>query len=366
MSNDVGITELVVSADPGVQIRCTAAQDGSIAIQTRNGSINILFQHVANAGSHQSKNVDQRTLWTLSKSSVSDDEGATFCFTHCGVEDGAEEEVDTADDDDDADEGDIDGVDSEEDISIDDNDAEEVVAEEEEDNDGDVAEGVKGRPSKLKKPTRQKRSKQMSEKMVKEHCRNINTKIVEQWKNAQPSTKKRLDKFITDPYTFFGRKDFVSSEQWSYYSLRDSEGKSHLYRNPFHKVHLTKCQYSRKQISAADNPELTSRRAMLEEIEPGFNRLSRKEKLPKYKQFERCLNQGEVLLLMLNQNAGLLLTVAPFISTKKYASHPTKPSYHTLTCTVLNFCGNIRVFHLSLDCVGCVQQYEKNPKSIRL
>lgn len=60
MSNDAGIIEFVVSTGPGIRIWCTAAQDGSINIQTRNGSINILFRHAANAESHQSKNVDRR------------------------------------------------------------------------------------------------------------------------------------------------------------------------------------------------------------------------------------------------------------------------------------------------------------------
>jgi hypothetical protein len=246
---------------------------------------------------------------TLSKSPVTDDEGATFCFAKCGVE-AAEEEVDTKDDDD-AEEGEVSDVDVEKDVFTNNNYAEEAAAEEDEGSDGDVAEVVKARPSIPKK--------QMCETEVQGYCWNINMKIVGQWQKAQPTAEMRLDEFVTNPHSFFGRKDFDSAEEWSYYSLRGSEEKLHLYQSPFHKVHLKKCQYGRQQVSATDNPELTSRRAMLEDLEPGFNKLPRKIKSPKYKQFERCLNQGEVLLLMLNRDAGLLLTVAPFISTKEYA-----------------------------------------------
>src|SRR4051812_3506942 len=53
MSTLCAVTECIINADSGVNIECVAALDGSIAVQTQLGAINILLRRVQKQESHR-------------------------------------------------------------------------------------------------------------------------------------------------------------------------------------------------------------------------------------------------------------------------------------------------------------------------
>lgn len=289
--------QCVVTASPGVHIRCIPAKDGSIIIQTRDGSINISFRH---AGSPQSTETNQRNIWSLCEPSVIEHARSRFCFTFDSLdrENTGEDDIEEVEE--------VGTVNLEEDVIADDDENDENV---------EVRVAGDDDTAAMKKAKRKKQS--MSEFEVKEQCQQIRTTIGNKWK-AQ-DTKQNLNEWSAEEFQFLGCAHFDSSAAWSYRCLIDSEKKSHLYRNPLHKWNLAKSHQERKQSSNI-NFDFTSRQFMLRELEPALDNLSRKERKPIYTRFERYINQGEVLILMENRYPGLLITIARFITTKQYAN----------------------------------------------
>ena len=368
MSQDYGATECVVSAGPGVQISCVATQDGLIAIQTTNGLINILLRH---APTHQTETFSHRTLRALSRPRVTDDDGTIFCFICI---DGTMENADTwgdhavneetesrsgepekkeecsrvqtplEEEDSDGATEDIpsdnieewehimgDDTDESEDIVINEDDMEAVisraVSEEEEEETDELVEEIAGQDaidgendkSENAAGTKRGSLNLVREVEVKDRCHKIKMKIGKNWPKASKQLKKMLPKWTAEPYTFFGRKDFDSAEQWSYLSMLDAEDSGPSYRSPFFKAFLASRLIQRMEDTK--NSELACRGQMLAELEPEFKTLLRREKLPKYKQFQRCINQGKFFLFILTKDPGLMLTVAQFLAQKEYALH---------------------------------------------
>jgi hypothetical protein len=96
-----------------------------------------------------------------------------------------------------------------------------------------------------------------------------------------------------------------------------------LERAPFHKANLAK--HLKRRIEEATNSgflELNCRRSMLAEVYPGFENLTREHKLPLQKKFERYIEQENILLDIAALNAGLLLTIARYLTTEEYVEPP--------------------------------------------
>lgn len=289
--------ECVVSAGPGVQIGCTPAPDGSIIIQTRDGPINILFLHAANAGNSQSNGASQRTPWSLFESSITERSGSRFCFACSRAATGDNEDGVGEEDE-------VDNTESMEDIIANDDDHDDNIEADGTEHD-DVEGGSRDDTEAIKLE-------------VTQQCQSIKANI-EKKREADLILKQSLSNWAANEYSFFGRSQCDSSAEWSYHCLNESEKGIHLYRNPIHKWNLAKCCREREQILATD-PDLTSRQAMLRELEPRLDNLSRKEKQKIYKRFERYINQGDVLMLMEDRYPGLLLTIARYLTVRQYVT----------------------------------------------
>ncbi|KKY13893.1 hypothetical protein UCRPC4_g06909 [Phaeomoniella chlamydospora] len=251
--------QCTVNADPGEQIHCTALGYGSIFIQKQVGPINILMRYT---GSEEAPTTGQRTLWTFSESSPSDESSPVFCFV-CQSDDKTYTEENA-----------LNGP-------------------------GDEGEQLKGD----------------NVKTVEEFCLALKKKIDVRWTQASQNLSKQKDEWNDDQYQFFGcNQDFSWSERWSYESLNGPAAKTHPYRNPFYQLNLSDSLKNRIKTSKATNARYSRRQAMLRELEPEIDRLSRKEKGSKYKRFERRITHGEIFQLMLEGHAGLLITVAPILS----------------------------------------------------
>lgn len=259
MLNNTASMQCTVNADPGEQIHCTALGYGSIFIQKQVGPINILMRYT---GSEEAPTTGQRTLWTFSESSPSDESSPVFCFV-CQSDDKTYTEENA-----------LNGP-------------------------GDEGEQLKGD----------------NVKTVEEFCLALKKKIDVRWTQASQNLSKQKDEWNDDQYQFFGcNQDFSWSERWSYESLNGPAAKTHPYRNPFYQLNLSDSLKNRIKTSKATNARYSRRQAMLRELEPEIDRLSRKEKGSKYKRFERRITHGEIFQLMLEGHAGLLITVAPILS----------------------------------------------------
>jgi hypothetical protein len=155
-------------------------------------------------------------------------------------------------------------------------------------------------------------------------ARNISQKIENGWKRSRKSIESSIYQWSTDPSTFFGTHVFTSREAWSFASLCDSDKKLHQFRSPFHKANLSDCLKSRIREARRLCPgflEQNCRSSLLNAINPGFDKLTRQEKRPLYRKFERYVEQGHIILTIASINAGLLLTAAPFLSTTESVLH---------------------------------------------
>jgi hypothetical protein len=143
-------------------------------------------------------------------------------------------------------------------------------------------------------------------------CREIREKVEKKFSKRQKRLRECHSLWMNSPGEFFGDTRTVSSEKWSFRALTDSEEKLDQERVPFHKVNLA--YHLQKRTEKSRLPELTCRKAMLQEIYPGFKKMQRKERDPLYRRFERYIAQGKALLMITTGNAGILLTVAGFLS----------------------------------------------------
>lgn len=304
-------TECVVSGAPGVQIQCVAMEDGSISIQTEIGPINIVFRRLGNRKRRQSGSIGRPTVWTLSESSVKAGRGATFWFAGIGdVDEGVgEKEAGDVDASTTGERGQFanaeeEGIDAAEDNAEEDISPEHDAGEQEDGGQEDEVEDDEG---------------SNPEKKIKEYCQKLGVKILNGWKEAPPKTKK-LEELLANPSTFFARQNYISYPQWSYQKLNDLEKNLHLYRLPFHKMDLAifwnRYLPQGSKINAAKLAHLKA--AMFQDLVPGYQGLSRKEKDKNRKQIKRYVKQGEVLLSMSTRKFGLILSVSHFITTEEF------------------------------------------------
>jgi hypothetical protein len=323
MSNGPAVTECVISAAPDVQIRCSAALDGSIDVQTQLGSINILLRHAETRASPHLGPSGRVTLWHLS-STTFDHEGASFCFSSiAGI---GEQQLGGED---------FPLVGAPASDEVNDDATNDTTTQTTPTNDkthassnSDAAEQAKKsneptKPNKpVSKPKKRKKSKtqkpiQLSEQDIESFCTSLANKITAESAKAEQETRNSLNELLSDLSTFFGRTSFDSPEQFAYHSLRATEGQHKLYQDPFHKMLLA---IFRNQC-LGETPTAARKAAMYEKLEPGFTSFSRETKNAKYKQFGRHTKQGDVLLLMAARNAGLVLTISRFITTDEYGSY---------------------------------------------
>lgn len=149
-----------------------------------------------------------------------------------------------------------------------------------------------------------------------EVCQNIRGKIEKEFGKRRDRVRKCHSVWMKTPGEFFGNIRFISSEQWSFRALTDSEKKLDRERTPFHKINLA--HHLQGRVEQSKLPELNCRKTMLQEIYPGFEKMQRKEKDPLYRRFERYIEQGQALILISKQNDGLLLTIASILSRAEY------------------------------------------------
>ncbi|MCJ1422368.1 hypothetical protein MMC29_000248 [Sticta canariensis] len=135
-------------------------------------------------------------------------------------------------------------------------------------------------------------------------CRKISEKVEKEFSKRQKRLRECHSLWMNSPGEFFGDTRIISSEQWSFRALTDSEKKLDQERVPFHKVNLA--YHLQKRIEESKLPELTCRKAMLQEIYPGFEKMQRKDRDPLYRRFERYIEQGEALLMITTGIAGIL------------------------------------------------------------
>lgn len=153
----------------------------------------------------------------------------------------------------------------------------------------------------------------------------LRDKIERKWRaskeHSQLPTDDQVATWSEDPAQFFGNADFKSSEQWSWNCLNDIEKAVSSLRLPFHKANLSTHLCSRIAEAKKYQPEFLEsncRKLMLREIYPGYDNLSRKDKIPLYANFERYLNQGNAFRILASFRPGLLLAVAPLLTREEY------------------------------------------------
>ena len=151
--------------------------------------------------------------------------------------------------------------------------------------------------------------------------RKLREKLGKHWKTTLKTIHENLSTWTTDPSTFFGGTEFPSSETWSFKSLCDSDAKFHKFRSPFHKVNLAnrlkRCiEHSKKTCPGI--LELNCRRTMLGKIYPDLQKMTRSQRRALHKKFQRYINQGNALKLILQFDPGVFLAIARHLSTKEY------------------------------------------------
>ncbi|KAJ5022535.1 hypothetical protein J3E73DRAFT_393683 [Bipolaris maydis] len=161
-----------------------------------------------------------------------------------------------------------------------------------------------------------KRSKPLSsDEGLKEFCRKLSTKILEQWKSRHKDDQS-LKVLLSDWNTIFGQINYSSPREWSYQTIIKAEtlGGLHL---PFHKMILATWWNSCLERRTS---EVTARikKQMVLALEPGFDSFDAKVQDSKRKQIDRCIIQGNVITLMFNRAPGLVITAARSINTTEY------------------------------------------------
>lgn len=149
-----------------------------------------------------------------------------------------------------------------------------------------------------------------------EVCQKIRGKIETEFGKRRDRVRKGHSLWMKTPGEFFGNTTFISSEQWSFRTLTDSEENLDRERTPFRKANLA--YHLQERVEQSKLPELNCRKTMLREIYPGFEKMQRKERRPLCRRFERYIEQGQALILIAKQNGGLLLTIASILSREEY------------------------------------------------
>ena len=278
-----GSTECIVSVGSAIKLQWT---------QTRDGSINISIRLIAGSSGpqkRQKKNLLRHTeSWNNKNRTIQFQLAAASSKTGRAATDDAEDENGSKG-------GQPDGEDDQNSESEDDQNSEN------EDTDDNT-----------RLTSRQDDDNSVPIRAPCEVCREIRKKI-EKKSCERPKRLLELQSlWMRDPGEFFGGTLFSSSVQWSFRSLTDCEQNLDQERSPFHKVNLA--YHLQKRVEESKFPELNCRKMMLQEIYPGFEKLQRVNKGRLYQRFERYLNQGQALILVTTGNAGVLLTVAGFLT----------------------------------------------------
>ncbi|KIV98341.1 uncharacterized protein PV09_09816 [Verruconis gallopava] len=143
-------------------------------------------------------------------------------------------------------------------------------------------------------------------------CKNIREKINTYFESRKDRLRKYQSVNLT-PGEFFGNTTFASSLQWSFKALADDAANLlNRERAPFHKINLT--SHLQELLAKSKISECNFRKSMLQELYPGFKDMTRKERNPLYRKFERSVEQGKALFLISSQNPGILLTIAGCLS----------------------------------------------------
>lgn len=145
-------------------------------------------------------------------------------------------------------------------------------------------------------------------------CQNIRGKIEKEFGKHQNRIQESHCLWAEKPQEFFGSTSFTSSEQWSFRTLTDTKNLNKE-RTPFHKVNLT--YHLQKRLEEAKSSKIKCRKTILQEIYPGFEKMTRKEKTPLYRRFERYIEEGQALIAITARNKGILLIIASYLSRKE-------------------------------------------------
>ena len=159
-----------------------------------------------------------------------------------------------------------------------------------------------------------------------EQIQKLREKIEKRWRSWKAKLEEDFDRWSADPSTFFEGSGITSTERWSFESLNDLRDGAQQTRAPFHRANLSHHLWRRMEQCRSNNykpldiqsVESRCRKSMMAAIYPGYQNLLQKQQWRLYKRFERYLEQGRVLRMMESFNAGLLLTVARFLTTKEY------------------------------------------------
>jgi len=135
-------------------------------------------------------------------------------------------------------------------------------------------------------------------------CAKICAKITNGFPKRQDRLRECHSLWMEDPKEFFGMTAFSSSEQWSLRALTDSEKNLDEERSPFHKVNVA--YHLQERIKKSKFSETNCRKAMLQQIYPGFDKLDRPETKCHQKRLARHITQGRALTLITTENPGLL------------------------------------------------------------
>jgi hypothetical protein len=315
-------TECIVKAGSGIQWHRT--EDGSITIKTRDCFI-LLRPADANK-ENRNASLDQ-SLWTFSKSSVVE-KAEEICFIWSdrvgGCKEGVIERPHTECDTPAA----AAGSEWTEDGEAEDGEAEDDDFEDGEDEDGETEDNEVG----YRDVEQTKKSKRKPDPFH-ELC----VKGAKHWEKTTPPNEETISNWITNPITLFGYGDAVTSEQWSFNSVHDSKDYLEKLKDCLHNANLAaklqmrmeeaqhqeEAQRKRKKrttASKAKNHEPACRKAMLRDIVPGFDNLSEQEKDTKQTKYNRCIIRGRTTLFLASRKPGLVATVAPYLSIRKYVS----------------------------------------------
>jgi hypothetical protein len=150
-----------------------------------------------------------------------------------------------------------------------------------------------------------------------EQVEKIRQKIDKKWTKKVKDVKQDLHLWTKYPGAFFGNTNAMSSEQWSFESLCDSEKKNNVNRDPFHKINLANHLDKHMEIVKQSHPGFLAiycKRAILADICPGFNDMDQKDQRTQLRTYERHVEQGKVLRLISSLYPGLFLIVAPLLT----------------------------------------------------
>ncbi|KAF2257943.1 hypothetical protein CC78DRAFT_622224, partial [Lojkania enalia] len=155
-----------------------------------------------------------------------------------------------------------------------------------------------------------------SDASTTERAGRLRKKIEDCWENVEQTLTANMMSW-REPVNFFGTSKFNSTEDLSYQALENLRNNLHQYQTPFHKLNLASFDKIRTRSAKLSNPEFSipnCRRSLLNTLHPGYGALDKQKRKNICKRYTTIIAQGAALLLLSQNNAGLLLTVGPVLS----------------------------------------------------